>query len=529
MIEDLRPAGPGDAIETDLCIIGAGAAGITLAREFSGRSTRVLLIEGGGLQADAESQTLYRGESAGPLPYDLASSRMRFFGGSTNCWAGFCAPLSSLDLAPRPWVPHSGWPIGVEALAPHYPRAQKLLDLGPFDYSTARFEGDPGGMLRLDPAKLANRMWQRSPPTRFNSKFRRELEASANLRVLLRANALELIADRDGKRVTGLRLAAPDGTRALVRARGFVLATGGIENARLLLLSRASQPRGLGNRHDLVGRFFMEHPLLLAASVAPGEAGDWSRAYADFGLPGGGRGTAGIAPSDAAQRSQGILDAIATLNPGRVDPNSGSAALERLWDAFERRDLPDDWSDDALRVLADLDDALADVYHHFQGVPHPAPMLETDRLSLVVHVEQAPDPENRITLGEEKDALGLPRARLRWGLGELERRTAERVSRLIAEELGRLGRGRLRLDEWLLSPQAAWPAVPIKCHHIGTTRMSDDPRQGVVDRECRVHGIENLWIAGSSVFPTSGFANPTLTILALTLRLASHLRERFPA
>jgi choline dehydrogenase-like flavoprotein len=272
----------------------------------------------------------------------------------------------------------------------------------------------------------------------------------------------------------------------------------------------------------------MEHPLLLAASVAPGEGGDWSRAYSDFGLPGGGRGTAGIAPSDAAQRREGILDAIATLNPGRVDPNSGSAAFGRLWNAFERRELPKDWSDDVLRVLADLDDALADVYHRFRGMPHPAPMLESDRLSLVIHVEQAPDPENRITLSEEPDALGLPRARLRWGLGELERRTAERVSRLIGEELGRLGRGRLRLDDWLLAPEVPWPRVSIKCHHIGTTRMSDDPRQGVVDRNCRVHGIENLWIAGSSVFPTSGFANPTLTILALTLRLANHLRDRFP-
>ena len=164
-----------------------------------------------------------------------------------------------------------------------------------------------------------------------------------------------------------------------------------------------------------------------------------------------------------------------------------------------------------------------------QGVPHPAPMLETDRLSLVVHLEQAPDPENRVTLGDERDALGLPRARLRWGLGALERRTAERVSGLVAEELGRLGLGRLRYDDWLLSPDAPWPTVSIKCHHMGTTRMSDDPRHGVVDRECRVHGIENLWIAGSSVFPTSGFANPTLTILALTLRLAAHLRDRFPA
>jgi choline dehydrogenase-like flavoprotein len=453
---------------------------------------------------------------------------MRFFGGSTNCWAGYCAPLSSLDLAPRPWIPHSGWPIGIDVLAPHYPRAQQLLDLGAFDYTTAGFEGEGGSMLRFDPAKLVNRIWQRSPPSRFGPKFRAELAAAKNVRILLDANAVELLSDRDARRVTGLRLAAPDGARALVRARGFVLATGGIENARLLLLSRSTEPRGLGNRHDLVGRFFMEHPLMLAATIVPNGDAGWIQKYADFTLPGGGRGTAGIGPSDEAQRRDGLLDAIATLSAGQPDPNSGSRALERLWDALSQGEVPEEWSDDVLRVLADLDDAAAAVYHHVQGEPHPAPMLDDGRLRLVVHVEQAPDPENRITLGEERDELGLPRARLRWGLGALERSTVERVTRLVAEEFGRLSLGRLRYEGWLESPSGPWPSVSIKCHHIGTTRMSDDPRRGVVDRDCRVHGIENLWIAGSSVFPTSGFANPTLTILALTLRLAGELRERFP-
>jgi choline dehydrogenase-like flavoprotein len=529
MIESLRPPASGEAIEADLCIIGAGAAGIALAREFAGRRTRVLVVEGGGLQADARSQDLYRGESIGPLPYDLASTRMRFFGGSTNCWTGYCAPLSALDLAPRPWVPYSGWPIGIEALAAHYPRAQQLLDLGRFDYTTAGFEGEGGSMLRFDPARLVNRFWQRSPPSRFGPKFRAELAAAENVRILLDANAVELLADRDAKRVGGLRLATPDGTRALVRAHGFVLAAGGIENARLLLLSRSRQPQGLGNHHDLVGRFFMEHPFVLAATIAPvGDAG-WVRDYSDFALPGGGRGTAGIGPSDEAQQRELTLDAIATLFAGRVDPNSGSQALGRLWEAFSRRELPGDWSEDVLRVLADLDDAAAAVYHELRDQPHPAPLLDAGRLNLIVHVEQAPDPENRVTLGEERDELGLPRARLRWGLGALERHTVERVSRLVAEEFGRLSLGRLRYEDWLPPPAAGWPEVSIKCHHIGTTRMSDDPRRGVVDRDCRVHGIENLWIAGSSVFPTSGFANPTLTIVALTLRLAGMLRERFPA
>jgi choline dehydrogenase-like flavoprotein len=529
MIESLKSSGTRGAIETDLCIIGAGAAGIALAREFIGRATQVLVVEGGGLAAESESQDLYRGESVGPLDYDLVSTRMRFFGGSTNCWAGYCSPLTSLDLAQRPWIPHSGWPIGIETLAPHYPRAQELLDLGAFDYATTGFEGGAGGLVRFDPVKLVNRMWQRSPPSRFGPKYRGELAAAQNVRVLLDANATELLSDRDSKRVTGLRLAALEGGPIEVRARGFVLALGGIENARLLLLSRAREPNGLGNRHDRVGRYFMEHPLLLAATVAPTDAADWVRNYADFALPGGGRGTACIAPSDRAQRSDEILDAVATLAFGQIDPNSGSQALERLWEGWSRRELPEDWSEDVLRVLADIDDAAANVYHRLRDVPHPAPMLDGDRLSVYVHLEQAPDPENRVTLGEERDALGLPRARLRWGLGEPERRTANRVMRLLAEELGRLSLGRLRYEDWLLADQGRWPEVGIKCHHMGTTRMSDDPRRGVVDRECRVHGLENLWIAGSSVFPTSGFANPTLTILAMTLRLASTLRERFPS
>ena len=518
MIESLRDHAEGAVLEADVCILGAGAAGIAIARELRRTPLRVILAESGGLVGDVETQALYRAEVSG-FDYVPEATRMRFFGGSTNCWTGFCTPLDRHEFDARDWVPHSGWPFGREALGPYYERAQPLLELGRFDYDSADL-----GLQSFEAAKLRNTLWRHSPPTRFGERYRAELEAAPRLRVLLHANASELVPSEAGTRVGEVRVRTLEGRSARLRARRFVLATGGIENPRLLLMSRGADPRGLGNPHDLVGRYFMEHVVTHAGFVVPSAPPAWMDRYKALVLPDGRAGSGAPGPSPEAQERHRILNAVATFVPGQVDLDAGYLALGRIRRAFADGELPDDFAREVCRVLVDIDDVAEGIRANLRDEHYTAFRADATSRAVNVHVEQAPDPESRVTLSEERDALGLPRARLAWRLGERERETIRTSNRLLGEELGRLGLGRLRQDDWLRDPAAEWPIVTVKCHHMGTTRMADDPRRGVVDADGRVHGVGNLYVAGSSVFPTSGYANPTLTLVALALRLADHLR-----
>jgi hypothetical protein len=198
MLRDARELDDVGMIECDLCIVGGGAAGITLARSFIGKALRVCLLESGGLEIEEEIQALYRGKNLG-LPYfDLDTCRLRFFGGSTNHWAGRCRPLDELDFAPRPWVRLSGWPISRADLEPFYRQAQELCQLGAYDYTPEPWL-DPGQqVLPFDPAILLSRVWQFSPPTAFGEVYRAELESAVNVDVLLHASVVDITTSESG-------------------------------------------------------------------------------------------------------------------------------------------------------------------------------------------------------------------------------------------------------------------------------------------------------------------------------------------
>jgi choline dehydrogenase-like flavoprotein len=516
MLRDARGIDDATTIECDLCIIGAGAAGITLARSFAGSRVRVCLIESGGLEYEPEIQALYEGRNVG-LPYfDLDICRLRYFGGSTNHWAGRCRPLDELDFAPRPWVPLSGWPIDRATLDPFYREAQKLCQLGPYDYSPQRWV-DPGeAVLPFDPAKLVSGVWQFSPPTLFGEVYRAELETAANIDTLLHASVVDLVANESGSEVHEVVFATLAGKRGMVRARSYVLACGGLENPRMLLAS------GLGNQHDMVGRCFMEHPHMNAARALVADP-----AVLEFYTKGHRVGELEVVgclnQSPARQQSEQLLnfDSLFTIdNIGE----SGFAALRRIWNSAERGAWPADLSGDLWQALIDIDDTAAGLMGRFGLREYRA-----DNASFLMWCagEQAPNPDSRVRLGTERDALGLPRIELDWRLSELDKRSLQAGHEAVAEEFGRTGLGRLQIDEWLTADLTGWsPALDGGHHHMGTTRMSADPARGVVDADCRVHGIANLYVAGSSVFATSGSANPTLTIVALALRLAGHLQDR---
>jgi choline dehydrogenase-like flavoprotein len=515
MIEDFRRLNA-DEIECDLCIAGAGAAGITLARAFAGRAEKVVVLESGGFSYEYDVQALYIGQNIG-VPYnDLDVTRLRFFGGSTNHWGGMCIPLDEGDFLGRAWLPYTGWPITRATVDPYYPLAQPILDVGAFDYDAQRLGGPAPGLLELGPDLVPAVYRMSVPPTLMGDKYRAELAAAGNVTVLLHANLTDIQLAGPDQPVTGFEVHDLAGKRAVVRARVYVLALGGIENPRMLLNSDRVQPGGVANQHDLVGRFFHDHigvPIGLVMPLDPA----WLAPYQQFVHAQGTEIWQAIAASDALMEREQIGNVVLSFGPIRQlrKDSKGYKALHTVKRDVQAGKWPDRLGSHLWDILTDLGGIAAAMQERFSTVTQ-----------IYTQAEQAPDPDSRVLLDQERDALGLRRAMLDWRVSEIDRRTNRVLGEAIVMELGRLGLARVQLAEWMRSDEVDWtPEIVPSNHHIGTTRMADHPSQGVVDPDCRTFAHDNLFIAGSSVFPSSGFANPTLTIVALTLRLADHLKE----
>ncbi len=490
-------------LEAEVCIVGAGAAGIAMALELGDRGRDVIVLEGGGLTPSDRSQELYDGEMVTRYRGDLDAGiprqlRMRCFGGSTFHWSGWCRPLEPLDFEKRDWVPHSGWPIGYAELVPWYRKAMPWIDIDDWP----DLEGAPPDPLAFPPrsATVETRVFHFSPPTRFGVKYRERVGSHPSVRVLLETNALRLQANATADRVERVVARVEDGPEISIRARVVILACGGLENPRLLLLSDREQPEGLGNGRDLVGRFFQEHPHTKCGWIIREPGGNfrdhYQRRYRVEGSPME-RRLVWVTSPEVRARDR-LLGFELSARRRRIRLGRLGASVEharaslRSWSEPDREDEP----------------------------------LAGGAWELGSHSENAPNPDSRVTLGEERDRLGLRKLRLDWRLGELEQRSIERSFEIIASEFGATLAGRAR---FMLEAERPFAKTRGGAHHMGTTRMSDDPSQGVVDADCRVHGIDNLYVAGSSVFPTSGSANPTFTLLALALRLADHLQSRLAA
>ncbi len=532
MFLDARHVADGTLLEADVCIIGAGMAGLTIALEFNRRGIHSLVLESGGFRPDDRTRDLYRGYSNG-IPYLFADGcRSRFLGGSSNCWGGWCRPMQEHDFEVRPWVPNSGWPFSLSELRPFYPRAHGILHLGPERYDTAFWTDAIGRhdtrQFPLSGTHIADAASQFSPPVRMGRTYRRELRDSKTVTVCLHANVVDIDTEPDARTVTGIHVRTLSGRSMRAVAKTFVLATGGIENARLLLTSNRVARAGLGNAHDLVGRYFMDHPRVTSGTVVFNNAWQRHKLYDhkfhyqnDTVAAHGTRVAAQFHTTLAAQREEGLLNSqawFASVFPGENTP--AADALIRFKHRLQGKEKQ------GFSVTGDLLTLAGSPLNSLGFIAarlfQPSALIK--RVTMQAIVEPTPDPTSRVTLSDQRDELGMPRVRVDWRLDEQVKRTFDRTFALLAAELERIGVATVVLDPPIEGRD--WPASFERegsWHHMGTTRMHDSPRHGVVDRNCLVHGMTNLYIAGSSVFPTAGANYPSITLVALALRLADRL------
>lgn len=527
MLIDARTVPSGSRRECDVCIVGGGPAGITVALRLLGRGLRVCLLEGGGRSPDRRQQELYRGEVAGHPYYALDTCRFGMYGGSTNRWGGWCRPLEPEDFERRAWIPRSGWPIGAADLEPHHEEVARLLRLPFLRLSAADWGSALPDPLPIQGGALRNTLFQYCEETNFAEEHGGRLEHSDDIEVLLHANVvgLRLGTGPEAGRVDRIDVDTFDGGSFSVRARAVVLAAGGIENPRLLLAARRDRPAGLGNEHDLVGRCFMEHLHVPAGHLfLDSEALD--RGFYRKALRGGARVRGVLASRPEAQAAHGLLGTSIALEgrryhygtpflgwrPELTVPPTRVYLRVRRTGARRVGEKVKGTAERAWNTRRTWQTGRATRRARRSG-PRRAAVR-----SLYFRSEQVPDPDSRVTLGSTCDRLGRPVARLDWRISRADTDSVERWLELLAGDVTASGVGAVARppDDW----QRRIIGGP---HHMGTTRMAADPADGVVDADCRVHSVENLYVAGSSVFATGGFANPTFTLLALAVRLGDHL------
>jgi len=524
MIKDLNEFDDGVCITADVCIIGAGAAGITVAREFLGTGFRVVVLESGGLENEAVMQKLNESEVVGLPHVGIEKGRVRAFGGTTIVWGGQTLRLGAFDFQKRSWVPYSGWPITLQDIEPYYDRADQVLQLGPcipYEDLCARAGIKP---VAFDSAKLYMECSRWSPGPNFGTTYRNELRRTRNISVILYANVTQIITNQAATTVEQVEVRTLAGKRGTAKARFYVICCGGIESARLLLASDRIEQHGVGNKHDLVGRYFQDHVHIWYDDVVSTNRKRLQNLYESFFIRGR-KYAPVIALGERLQAEKQLLRIQGTVIFW-MEPDSSVAAVKTLFRAVRGKTLPRLGELRHLlgNVLADPGELLGLIYRYC--IQKRAGTPKRGRVYLAALCEMAPDPNSRITLSETRDQLGIRRARIDWRVGELERRTASEYIRTIASEFGRLGLGSYDLKQVaLLDDETAWVQMATdNNHHMGTTRMHESDKLGVVDSNCQVHGIDNLYIGSSAVFPSSASSHPTLTILALCIRVADRLK-----
>jgi choline dehydrogenase-like flavoprotein len=495
---------------------------MTIAHRLRDQSLSILVLDSGFREYDGRAQQLNEGTNTGLDYYQLDATRLRMLGGSSNHWEGSCNDLDDIDFEDRPWVSRGGWPITKDDLRPYYTVAHDYLQLGPYDYSlkswAQRLQFTPPDWIRDG---LEGHVTHHSPPTRFGEVYGADLEAAPNVRVLLGATALAVNRGEDRLNAERLTVGRFGQDPIEVQAKRFVLALGGVENARFLLLNE------MGNEHDQVGRYFMEHPYFRLMLLAP--SGAFLSSYPGLAKKlerSGHHITPSIRFSEEILRRDQFQNCRVTFEP--TSRYEAAAGIESFHELGRDRSAADEVMYHIGNLLLDIDMLAEAASRQTFKRRILSSANDVSVFTIGCMFEQLPNPDSRVTLGETKDDFAQRRTQLSLQMSEADRIAAGRFVKAVSRTYGQVGIGRIR--SFVADRFAPWPPRRVSwgSHHMGTTRMSDDPKRGVVDRNLRLHGMSNVFVAGSSVFPTGGHVPPTLTIVALSLRLADHLMANAP-
>ena len=547
MFTDTRTLADNETITADICIIGAGPAGTTLAREFLDSDLQVVLLESGGQSADSRIQRLSEGTLSGAADEPVDQTHLRQLGGTANHWIikmsdkqfGYrYAPLNDIDFRQRDAIPNSGWPVSRADLDPYYSRAHEVGQIGPYQYAPGNWETEKFKPLRLDKERVVSDFFTFGPTLLFGRDFPRQFQQSGNIHVYIHATVVELLSSEHGETIEAALVRGFDGKQTLFKARQFIIACGGFQTPRLLLASQSRSAAGIGNQFDLVGRYYMDHSLVPSGNFFPHDPRIInSLGLYDMRLMEGCSVMAKLSLAETVMQKEGLRNFAATFFPmPELRDVKAVQSLKNIAIDLQSRKFPANFGDHLLHLYKGKWHLIRMLYQktRYGGTMMPGfgqggwsrfddNEKKYRRLELMAFVEQSPNPNNRVTLIDEKDELGCPKINVHYQWDQNDLDSIRRAQEIMREELLATGLGSFEPA----SKDGAAVISALGLHHLmGTTRMSDDPKRGVVDEHCQVHGVNNLSIASSSVFVTSGYANPTLTIMALAIRLADRLKSR---
>lgn len=557
MIEDARSIPKNTLLEADLCILGGGAAGIAVALEYleSGRS--VILVPGGGPGQTADGIDLYRGKVSPKGSHEpLEENRIRMWGGTTTVWGGRCVPFDPIDFEERSWIPNSGWPIKHDDLKGYIAKANQLSEAGVADFDARSvFPSTQTEIINgFDDDQIVSWPLERwSTPTDYSKRYRQKIQSAPNVRVLLYAHGIHLQMDDAGKSVAHVTAACSPNCHFQIRAKNVVLACGALENARLLLASNNILSKGIGNQHDLVGRYYQSHRFGVCGYAVLNDPDkdfiyEFEKDDADVYC----RRRFWLTPkaqqerevnnvvgfffrnvSGSSEHRNAMVSVIMLVKTVLGGAKKGPKRLFGILKAQRNELISHVWIilKDGPSIFVQLGAVAYTRFFQKRRLPMILPPKKSNRFPLFYQTEHAPLYESRVTLDESsKDDFGMPRLDVQICFSEIDFRTIRTFISIFKERLESSGLGYFQMskDEEDALKHAESQSFNSNSHNIGTTRMSHDPIHGVVDSNCKVFDVDNLYLAGSSVFPTSSHANPTLMIIALALRLADNLKAKSP-
>jgi len=464
----------------DVCVVGTGPAGITLARKLSEAGQTVLLLEAGGLNYSEQSQDFYECETVGHNAWPKFS-RLRYFGGTSNHWSGRCRPFDSSDFNPREINGLPGWPIRYSEIEPYLDEAMEILDLD----KEMGFQPANDDLLKRHFSPDA---YAKSPPTRFKGKYLSEIDAAKNIDCYYNATATDLTLDESHLTVTNIEISNYKNYKSTISANKFILCLGGIETPRFMLNCNNQIKAGIGNSNDMVGRCFMEHLNVPMGSFI----------YRNL---------------DNTARMQFYTDDnfVSVINIGKSNVTLG--IIKKVKSYGRTKAIKTFFKNLACKMeIEDKVQFISDFKCPGMG-------------NIGTLIEQSPNLNSRVSLSKETDDFGLSRAKFDWQINDFDKKTIRETGMAMAKEFSSAGLGIVRLADFMLDKTLDIPFGHHN-HHMGTTRMSENPKYGVVDKNSKVHELDNLYIAGSSVFSTGGACNPTMPIIQLCLRLAEHLKAK---